>query len=155
MCLRTVYGRLYELAEASGSLVFSMSMVVSNTSLASRRRVATAIVLGCLTVGAWLASVGRMDGMEMGGRFSVGSLGFFLVLWVLMMAAMMFPSVWPAVAIHGLVVRRRAPAGAHALARSTSFIAGYIGSWAAFGLAAFGLLALARATGLETVSSPE
>ena len=116
---------------------------------------ATAVVFGCLAVVAWFASVERMAGGGMGGRFSVGSLGFFIVLWVLMMAAMMFPSVWPAVAMYGLVVRRRAPAGAHALARSTTFIAGYIGSWAAFGLAAFGLLALARATGLETVSSPE
>ncbi len=155
MCLRTVYGRLYELAEASGSLVFSMSMVVSNTSLASRRRVATAIVLGSLTVGAWLASVGRMDGMEMGGRFSVGSLGFFLVLWVLMMAAMMFPSVWPAVAIHGLVLRRRAAEGTNSLARSATFVAGYVGSWTAFGLGAFGLLAVARAAGLDTLSHGE
>ena len=132
-----------------------MRSVASNTVQASRRRVATAVVFGALAVAAWFASIERMTGEGMGGRFSVGSLGFFIVLWVLMMAAMMFPSVWPVVAMYGLVVRRRAPAGAHALARSATFVAGYIGSWAAFGLAAFGLLAFARATGLEMVSSPQ
>jgi len=93
--------------------------------------------------------------MEMGGRFSVGSLGFFVVLWVLMMAAMMFPSVWPAVAMYGLVVRRRASLGRHTLSRSASFVAGYVGSWTIFGLAAFGLLAVARSAGLDSLSTAE
>src|SRR5205823_1935216 len=92
---------------------------------------------------------------EMGGRFSVGSLGFFVVLWVLMMAGMMFPSVWPAVALYGLVIRRRASAGAHSLGRSAAFVAGYVGSWTAFGLGAFGLLAIARVAGLDSLSGVE
>jgi predicted metal-binding membrane protein len=132
-----------------------MSTIALNTTPASRRRIATAIVLGCLAVGAWLASVRTMSGMEMGGRFSVGSFGFFVVLWVLMMAAMMFPSVWPAVSIYGLVIRRRASAGAHLAVRSATFIAGYVGSWTAFGLGAFGLLAVARTAGLDTLSNAE
>jgi predicted metal-binding membrane protein len=132
-----------------------METVAPYISWASRRRVAAAVVLGGLTVGAWFASVTASAGMEMGGRFSVGSLGFFVVLWVLMMAAMMFPSVWPAVAVYGLVVRRRASMGAHLLARSAIFVAGYIGSWTAFGLAAFGLLAVARASGLDSLSTAE
>jgi predicted metal-binding membrane protein len=132
-----------------------MSVAAPKMSQPSTRRVATAIVLGCLTVGAWLASVGRMNGMAIGGRFSVGTLGFFVVLWVLMMAAMMFPSVWPAVAIYGLVIRRRASAGAHSLTHSAMFVAGYIGSWTVFGLSAFGLLAVARAAGLDTLSTDE
>jgi predicted metal-binding membrane protein len=93
-----------------------------------------------------------MHGMGMGGRFSVGSLGFFVVLWVLMMAAMMFPSVWPAVAVYGLVMRRRASAGASPFARSVMFVGGYLGAWAAFGLVAFALLAVARAAGLDALS---
>jgi predicted metal-binding membrane protein len=132
-----------------------MEMVASYISQASRRRVVAAVVVGCLTVGAWLASVGAMQGMEMGGRFSVGSFGFFVVLWVLMMAAMMFPSVWPAIAVYGMVVRRRAAAGAHSLGRSAAFVAGYIGVWAAFGLYAFALLAVARASGLDSLSPAE
>jgi predicted metal-binding membrane protein len=90
--------------------------------------------------------------MGMGGRFSVGSLGHFVVLWVLMMAAMMFPSVWPAVAVYGLVVRRRVSTGASSLARSVSFVGGYLGSWTVFGLGAFGLLAFVRAAGLDGLS---
>lgn len=131
-----------------------MSSVASNTSPVWTRRVATAVVFGCLALVAWFASIERMAGEDMGGRFSVGSLGFFVVLWVLMMAAMMFPSAWPAVAMYGLVVRRRAPA-AQAQARSSAFVAGYLGSWTAFGFAAFGLLALARAGGLDTLTGNE
>jgi len=132
-----------------------MDMAAPHISRVSRRRVVAAVVLGALAVGAWLASLDAMRGMEMGGRFSVGSLGFFVVLWVLMMAAMMFPSVWPAVAVYGLVVRRRASRGAHSLPRSASFVAGYVGSWTAFGLGAFGLLAGARSAGLESLSTAQ
>jgi len=132
-----------------------MSTLAPDVSAASRRRFGTAIVFGCLAVAAWVASVGRMNEMRMGGRFSVGSFGFFVVLWVLMMAAMMFPSVWPAVAVYGLVIRRRASAGVHATWRSAAFVAGYLGSWAAFGLVAFALLSIVRAAGLDTLSGDE
>jgi predicted metal-binding membrane protein len=119
------------------------------------RRLVAAIVLGALAVGAWFASVDRMQGMSMGGsRFTVGSFGFFVVLWVLMMAAMMFPSVWPAVAMYSLVLRRRAAARPRLLATST-FVAGYLVSWTLFGLAAFGLLAIARGSGLDTLSTDD
>jgi predicted metal-binding membrane protein len=131
-----------------------MSTIAASLSPASRRRVATAVVLGGLTVAAWSASVGEMDGISM-GRFSVGSLGFFVVLWVLMMAAMMFPSVWPAVAMYGLVVGRRASAGVHSVVRSGAFVVGYLASWTAFGLIAFGLLAVARSAGLDGLSDVE
>ena len=94
-----------------------MRSIAPKMAQASRRRVATAVVFGSLAVTAWFASIERMPGEGMGGRFSVGSLGFFIVLWVLMMGAMMFPSVWPVVAMYGFVVRRRAPA-APVLARS-------------------------------------
>jgi predicted metal-binding membrane protein len=96
-----------------------------------------------------------MNGMDMGGRFSVGSLGFFVALWVLMMAAMMFPSVWPAVAMYGAIARRRASAGAQSVGRSATFVAGYLTSWTVFGLAGFGLLALARTAGLDSLSDTE
>src|SRR5207248_5978406 len=59
------------------------------------------------------------------------------------------------VAIHGLVLRRRAAEGTNSLARSATFVAGYVGSWTAFGLGAFGLFAVARAAGLDTLSHGE
>jgi predicted metal-binding membrane protein len=132
-----------------------MSTLAPNISQTSRRRVATALVLGCLATGAWAASLDRMGGMRMGERFSVGSVGFFVVLWVLMMSAMMFPSVWPALAMYGLVIRRRSSAGARSVGRSATFVAGYLASWTAFGLVAFGLLVVARVAGLDRLSDDE
>jgi predicted metal-binding membrane protein len=130
-----------------------MSTLAFAPGPAALRRAAAAVVLGALAVGAWFASVDRMQGMEMGSRFTVGSFGFFVVLWVLMMAAMMFPSVWPAVAMHALVLRRRAEGAS--LVRSGAFVAGYLASWTAFGLAAFGVLALVRRGGLDGLSVDE
>ena len=132
-----------------------MSTINSSFTPLSRRRAAVAAVLGGLAVAAWAATADRMNGMDLGGHFTVGSFGFFVGLWVVMMAAMMFPSVWPAVAMFGLVVRRRVSAGTSTFGRSTSFVAGYLASWTIFGLVAFALLALARGTGLDALSDTE
>jgi len=132
-----------------------VSTLVPIASPAGQRRLVAVVVLGALAVIAWVASVGRMDTMSIGSRFSVGSLGFFVVLWVLMMAAMMFPSVWPVVAMHTLVISRRRGAGARPLGRSVAFVSGYLGAWTAFGLIAFGLLWVARAAGLDSLSDSE
>src|SRR5438046_1940561 len=117
----------------------AVSTLVPVSTSAGQRRLVTVVLLGALAVIAWIASVHRMDGMSMGSRFSVGSLGFFVVLWVLMMAAMMFPSVWPVVAMHAMVIRRRTAAGARSPGRSAAFVSGYLGSWTIFGLTAFGV----------------
>ena len=132
-----------------------MSTLAPTASPAAQRRLVAVVVLGALAVAAWVASVSRMGTMDTASRFSVGSLGFFVVLWVVMMAAMMFPSVWPAVAIHGLVIRRRAAAGARSSGRSTAFVGGYLGAWTVFGVVAFGLLAVSRSAGLDTLSDDE
>jgi predicted metal-binding membrane protein len=130
-----------------------MASVVLTRVQGARRRLVTAGVFGSLAVAAWVATVSKMNGAAMdGGRFSVGSFGFFVALWVLMMGAMMFPSVWPAVAVYGLVARRRTAAGAQRVVHSAAFVGGYLGCWALTGLAAFGLLATVRAFGLEGVS---
>jgi len=132
-----------------------VSTLVPTSTVAGQRRLAAVVVLGALAVIAWIASIHRMDAMTMGSRFSVGSLGFFVVLWVLMMAAMMFPSVWPAVAMHTVVIRRRTAAGARSLLPSAAFVGGYLGSWTIFGLIAFGVLALARSAGLDTTTEAD
>ena len=132
-----------------------MSTFSSGMTPVARRRVASALVLTGLAVAAWAASAGQMSGMEMGGRFTVGTLGFFVTLWVVMMAAMMFPSVWPSVAMFGLIARRRVSEGTGTLGRSTSFVVGYLAAWTIFGLIAFALLALARGAGLDGLSDTE
>lgn len=132
-----------------------MSTVNFNLTPLSRRRAATAVVLGALAVAAWFAAADRMSGMDMGGHFTAGSFGFFVALWVVMMAAMMFPSVWPAVAMFGLVARRSGPTTSGAPGRTTCFVLGYLASWTVFGLAAFALLALARSSALDGLSDTE
>ena len=74
-----------------------------------------------------------MHGMSMGDRFSVGSLGFFVVLWVLMMAAMMFPSVAPTVALYSRMGGERTPFSA------VVFAAGYLVTWTGAGVLAFSI----------------
>lgn len=96
-----------------------------------------------------------MSAMEMSSRFSAGSFGFFVAVWVTMMSAMMFPSVWPAVSVYGLITRRRAAAERGTISHSVAFVAGYLASWTAVGLVAFGVLAAARAAGLDTMSDAE
>jgi len=64
-------------------------------------------------------------------------LGGFVAFWVLMMAAMMLPSVAPVGALY-LRTIERASDGAVRLARSATLLAGYLGVWAVFGLAAYG-----------------
>jgi predicted metal-binding membrane protein len=95
------------------------------------------LVLCALGGLAWVVSVERMRGVGMGDRFASGALGAFLALWVVMMAAMMFPSVAPAVTVHAMVMRRRDAAAA---GLSTAFVAGYLAAWATAGLVAYGLL---------------
>ena len=113
------------------------------------------LVLAILSVAAWIASADRMSGMGMGDHFTAGTLGSFVTLWVLMMAAMMFPSVWPAVAMFGLIARRRVSNGKETMGWSASFVVGYLASWTVFGLVAFAALAIARGAGLHGLSDTE
>jgi predicted metal-binding membrane protein len=82
---------------------------------------------------AWLWTAGRMSGMDGGPWTSLGGLGWFMSLWVVMMAAMMFPSVAPTVALYARMTSRQA--GPLAIV----FAGGYLLTWAAAGLAAYGV----------------
>jgi predicted metal-binding membrane protein len=57
----------------------------------------------------------------------------FLAAWTAMMAAMMFPSVYPMVAIFAAVSRERRGRGAPAVPAGI-FVAGYLLAWAGFGV---------------------
>ena len=48
-------------------------------------------VLLALAVVAWLVTDDRMGGMESMPGMDLGGLGFYVTVWVVMMAAMMFP----------------------------------------------------------------
>jgi predicted metal-binding membrane protein len=97
-----------------------------------------AVLLG-LAVVAWWSTADRMAGMDAGPGTDVGALGWFLGIWVVMMAAMMFPSVWPTVALYARMTRSRRPNAA------LVFAAGYLVTWTAAGLIAYGVFDLGRA----------
>jgi len=97
-------------------------------------------VLLILAAAGWWFTAERMSGMDMGGWTHPGPLDFFLTTWVVMLAAMMFPSVAPMVTAYAKISRRRRETGRYAPRGSTSlFVAGYLLSWTAFGLVAYGL----------------
>jgi predicted metal-binding membrane protein len=94
---------------------------------------------------AWALTNEQMGGMDAGPGTDPGSLGFFLGVWVVMMAAMMFPSIAPMVLMYVRIQEGRrergqsAPVGATAL-----FVAGYLITWAAAGLLGYGLYQLGK-----------
>ena len=94
---------------------------------------ATALLLGAALV-AWAVTVERMQGMDAGPGTDLGGLGWYLGIWVTMMAAMMLPSAAPAAQ---LVAR-----AARGLPATVLFATGYLAAWTAFGLVAYGLFRL-------------
>ena len=90
-----------------------------------------ALLFGLAAVGWWW-TIGQMRGMDAGPWTALGSAGFFLGVWVVMMGAMMFPSVAPTVALYSRMAGQRTLA-------PLLFAAGYLVTWAAAGVAAFGV----------------
>jgi predicted metal-binding membrane protein len=79
----------------------------------------------------WWWSVDEMRGMDNGPWTNLGAVGWFLTIWVVMMAAMMFPSVAPTVALFSHMTRRRSAV------TPLLFATGYLVTWAAAGALAF------------------
>jgi predicted metal-binding membrane protein len=67
----------------------------------------------------------------------VGSLGFFLGIWVVMMTAMMLPSVAPTIALYTRMTKESSPVA------PWLFAGGYLLTWAAAGLVAYAVGVLA------------
>jgi predicted metal-binding membrane protein len=91
------------------------------------------LVLALFAVAAigWVWTARQIRGMDAGPWTALGSLGWFLGVWVVMMAAMMFPSVAPTVALYSRVTRERSPV------LPWLFAGGYLLAWAVAGVAAF------------------
>jgi predicted metal-binding membrane protein len=99
-------------------------------------------VLLLLAAVGWLFTADRMNGMDMGGWTDPGPLGFFVTTWVVMLAAMMFPSVAPMVVAYARIQSHRRKMGRYAPAGSTAvFVAGYLITWTVFGVVAYSLYA--------------
>ena len=100
---------------------------------AVRLRLGLVVVLVALATAAWWWTAARMDGMDAGPWAPLGSIGWFVSVWVVMMAAMMFPSVAPTVALYARMTAKRSPA------YGLVFAVGYLATWAAAGLSAYGI----------------
>jgi len=77
--------------------------------------------------------------MDEGPGTALGALGWFLGVWIVMMAAMMFPSVAPTVSLYARMSGRKTATA------PLLFAAGYLVTWTAAGLVAYGLFDLGRA----------
>jgi predicted metal-binding membrane protein len=100
---------------------------------AARARLALVAGLFALAGIGWWSTFDRMRGMDDGPWTGLGALGWFLATWVVMMAAMMFPSVAPTVALYSRMTRERSPLS------PLLFAAGYLVTWAAVGALAFAI----------------
>jgi len=118
-------------------------------------RTAVALVAALLLLSglAWLATAERMRGMDAGPGTDLGSLGSYVSVWVVMMAAMMFPAIAPMVMVHGRIQGGRGSDGRALRPGLTAlFVAGYVVAWGAFGLAAYGLFTLGRLVSIDALS---
>jgi predicted metal-binding membrane protein len=100
---------------------------------AARSRLILVALLFALAGIAWWSTAERMRGMDAGPGTDLGALGWFVGVWVVMMAAMMFPSVSPTVALYSRMAKTRAPLA------PLVFAAGYLLTWAAAGVLAYGV----------------
>jgi predicted metal-binding membrane protein len=97
-----------------------------------------AVLVGLAAIG-WWSTIDRMQGMDDGPWTALGTAGWFIGTWIVMMAAMMFPALAPTVALYSRMTKERSPVA------PLLFTAGYLLLWGAAGALAF---ALARAGGL-------
>ena len=122
------------LAAARGERGASTS-ALSAALEATRARLGLVALIFVLAGLGWWWTVDRMRGMDNGPWTDLGTLGWFLGVWVVMMAAMMFPSVAPTLALYSRMTRERSPLA------PLMFSSGYLLVWAGVGLLAFAIAA--------------
>jgi hypothetical protein len=88
---------------------------------AARTRLGLIALLFALAAACWWWTVNEMQGMDGGPWTDLGTLGWFVGVWVVMMAAMMFPSVAPTVALYSKMSRKPLA--------SAYFVTGYLLTW--------------------------
>jgi predicted metal-binding membrane protein len=103
---------------------------------AARARLGLVALLCVLAALGWWWTAGQMQGMDGGPWTDLGTFGWFVGVWVVMMAAMMFPSVAPTVALYSKLTRTRS------FAAPLVFTGGYLLVWSVVGALAFGLAAI-------------
>lgn len=102
------------------------------------RRLGLGSTLLVASLVAWAIVVDQTRGMDMGPSADLGGFTWYVGLWVSMTAAMMLPSVAPAVLLVDRLSKSATP----------PFLVGYLAAWTAYGLAAYGLARAAVSAGL-------
>jgi predicted metal-binding membrane protein len=105
-----------------------------------RARLGLVAVLLALAGLAWWWTARSMSGMDAGPGTDLGAFGWFVGVWIVMMAAMMFPASAPTVALYARMTQRRG------LDRPLLFAASYLIVWGAAGVAGYALWRVGRAT---------
>jgi predicted metal-binding membrane protein len=113
---------------------------------AARARLGLVAALFAVAAAGWVWTVHEMRGMDAGPWTSLGGLSWFLGVWVVMMAAMMYPSVAPTVALYARLMKERAPL------LPWLFSGGYLLIWTAAGLTAYAVGAAATRAFGDTLS---
>ncbi len=103
---------------------------------AVRARLGLVALLLVLAAACWWWTANQMQGMDNGPWTGLGTLAWFVGVWVVMMAAMMLPSLAPTVALYSVMTKQ----GGRLL--PLLFAAGYFVTWASAGLLAFALAAV-------------
>ena len=97
----------------------------------ARTQAGLVLALVVLAALGWVWTAGQMRGMDDGPWTTLGHLGWFLGIWVVMMAAMMFPSVAPTIALYRRVTSQVSPTA------PWLFAGGYLVAWTIAGLLAY------------------
>jgi predicted metal-binding membrane protein len=105
-----------------------------------------AVLLGLALI-SWIVTVDRMRGMDAGPGTDLGGLGWFLGIWVTMMAAMMLPSVAPMVLAYARVGKARP-----VRAPTAVFVSAYFAAWACYGVVAYGAYRLIDAVDMGALA---
>jgi predicted metal-binding membrane protein len=98
---------------------------------AARTRLGLIALLLALAAVGWWWTVDEMQGMDGGPWTGLGALAWFVGIWVVMMAAMMFPSVAPTVALYSRMTKSRSPVA------PLLFTSGYLLAWTSVAVFAF------------------
>ncbi len=98
--------------------------------VAMRSRLGLVALLFALAGVGWWWTAHQMRGMDTGPWSALGGFGWFVGVWIVMMAAMMLPSIAPTVALYSRMTRNRSAI------LPLTFVGGYLVTWAVAGMAA-------------------
>lgn len=112
-----------------------------------RQRLVLLSILAVLTLLSWLLLIREGQEMDSMGGLTMGmNIVLFLAVWVVMMAAMMFPAAAPMVLAFARVQAGRRQQGQET-ASTWIFVAAYLGVWSAVGVVAYAATVTAERLG--------